>query len=114
MRRNETTLFFRYPLHYRACRSDSVTGALKKIVGALKKQFDLHVQQFDLHPQKYDFHMQSIVIYGVELSTRSSATSNRTTKLDAVSHGVETCNLDAMNHDVDPQGPKLSLLRPRV
>jgi hypothetical protein len=43
-----------------------------------------------------------VVIYGVELS----ATSNRTTKLDVVSHGVETCNLDAMNHGVDPQDPK--------
>jgi hypothetical protein len=43
------------------------------------------------------------VIYGVELSARSSATSNRPTKLDAVSHGVETCKLDVMNHDVDPR-----------
>jgi hypothetical protein len=54
------------------------------------------------------------VIYGVELSARSSATSNRTTKLDAVSHGVETCNVDTMNHGVDPQDPKLSLLRQKV
>jgi hypothetical protein len=43
------------------------------------------------------------VIYVVELSVTSSATSNRTTKLDAVSHDVETCNLDAMNHGVDPR-----------
>jgi hypothetical protein len=55
-----------------------------------------------------------VVIYGVELSARSSATSNRVTKLDAVTHSVETCNLDAMNHGVDPQGPKLSLSRPGV
>jgi hypothetical protein len=33
----------------------------------------------------------------------SSATLNRTTKLDVVSHGVETCNLDAMNYGVDPR-----------
>jgi hypothetical protein len=43
------------------------------------------------------------VIYGVELSARSSATSNRATKLDAVSHGVEMCNLDAVNHGIDPR-----------
>jgi hypothetical protein len=55
-----------------------------------------------------------VVIYGVELSARSSATLNRATKLDAVTHGVETCNLNAVNHDVDPQGPKLSLSRPKV
>jgi hypothetical protein len=54
------------------------------------------------------------VIYGVELTARSSVTLNRATKLDAVSYSVETCNLNAMNHDVDPQGPKLSLLRPRI
>jgi hypothetical protein len=51
------------------------------------------------------------VIYGIELSARSSATSNRATKLDAVSHGVEMCNFDTVNHGVDPQGPKLSLRR---
>jgi hypothetical protein len=51
------------------------------------------------------------VICGVELSARLSVTSNRVTKPDAVSHGVETCNLDAMNHGVDPQSPKLSLRR---
>jgi hypothetical protein len=45
------------------------------------------------------------VIYGVKLS------SNRATKLDVVSHGAETCNLDAVNYGVDPQGPKLSLRR---
>jgi hypothetical protein len=44
-----------------------------------------------------------VVIYGVELSARSSATSNRATKLDAVSHGIEMCNLDALNHGVDPR-----------
>jgi hypothetical protein len=49
------------------------------------------------------------VIYGVELSARSSATSNRATKLDVMSHGVEMCNFDVVNHGVDPQGPKLSL-----
>jgi hypothetical protein len=42
------------------------------------------------------------VIYGIELSPRSSVTSNSASKLDAVSHGVETCNLGAMNHGVDP------------
>jgi hypothetical protein len=36
------------------------------------------------------------VIYSVKLFVRSSATSNRATKLDTVIHGVETCNLDAM------------------
>jgi hypothetical protein len=50
-----------------------------------------------------------VVIYGIELSARSSATSNRATKLDAVSHGVEMCNLDALNHGIDPQSLKLSL-----
>jgi hypothetical protein len=54
------------------------------------------------------------VIYGVKLSARSSATSNRATKLNVVTHGVETCNLDAVNHGVDPQGPKMSLSRPGV
>jgi hypothetical protein len=54
------------------------------------------------------------VIYNVELSARSFATSNKTTKLNAMSYGVETCNLDVMNHSVDPQGPKLSLLRLKV
>jgi hypothetical protein len=54
------------------------------------------------------------VIYDVELSARSSAMSNRPTKLDAVSHDVEMCNLDAMNHGVDPQSLKLSLLRPKI
>jgi hypothetical protein len=54
------------------------------------------------------------VIYGVELSARSSATSNRATKLNVVTHGVETCNLDAVNHGVDPQGPKMSLSRPGI
>jgi hypothetical protein len=49
------------------------------------------------------------VIYGIELCARSSATSNRATKLDAV-----TSNLDAANHGVDPQGLKLSLHRLRV
>jgi hypothetical protein len=43
------------------------------------------------------------VIYGVELSARSSATSNRATKLNVVTHGVETCNLDVVNHGVDPR-----------
>jgi hypothetical protein len=46
------------------------------------------------------------VIYGVELSARSSTTSNRTMKLDAVSHDVKTCNLDVVNYAVDPLGPK--------
>jgi hypothetical protein len=46
------------------------------------------------------------VIYGIELSARSSATSNRATKLDAV-----TSNLDIVNHGVDPQDLKLSLHR---
>jgi hypothetical protein len=42
------------------------------------------------------------MIYDIELSARSSATSNRAPKLDAVSHGVETCNIDALNYGVDP------------
>jgi hypothetical protein len=42
------------------------------------------------------------MICGVELSTRSSATSNRAPKLDAVSHGVETCYIYVLNYDVDP------------
>jgi hypothetical protein len=54
------------------------------------------------------------MIYGVELSTRSSTTLNMAPKLDAVSHGVETCNIDALNYGIDPQGPKLSLHRPGV
>jgi hypothetical protein len=48
-----------------------------------------------------DVVIYGVVIYGVELSARSSATSNRVTKLDAVTHSVETCNLDALNHGVD-------------
>jgi len=30
-------------------------------------------------------------------------------ELDAVIHGIETSNLDAVKHGVDPLGPKLSL-----
>jgi hypothetical protein len=63
---------------------------------------------------KLDVVIYGAVIYGVELSARSSATSNRATKLDVVTHGVETCNLNAVNHGVDPQGPKLSLSCPKV
>ena len=35
-------------------------------------------------------------------------------ELDTVIHGVETSNLDAMKHGVDPLGPKLSLSFSRV
>jgi hypothetical protein len=40
--------------------------------------------------------------HGVEMSARSAATSNRSPKLDAVDHGVNTCNNDAAKHGVDP------------
>jgi len=49
------------------------------------------------------------VIYGVDLSATSDATLGSPRELDAVIQGVETCNLDAMKHGVDPLGPKLSL-----
>ena len=49
------------------------------------------------------------MIYGVDLSATSDATLGSARELDAVIHGVETCNLDAMKHGVDPLGPKLSL-----
>ena len=49
------------------------------------------------------------MIYGVELSATWDATLGSARELDAVIHGVETCNLDAMKHGVDPLGPKLSL-----
>jgi hypothetical protein len=42
------------------------------------------------------------------------ATLGSARELDAVIHGVETCNLDAMKHGVDPLGPKLSLNFSRV
>jgi hypothetical protein len=50
------------------------------------------------------------MIRGVELSTRSHATSNRAMKLNAVSHGVDTCYLDAMNNGVDPRGSKVRIM----
>ena len=34
--------------------------------------------------------------------------------LDAMIHGVETCNLDAVKHGVDPLGPKMRFYQPRV
>jgi hypothetical protein len=40
--------------------------------------------------------------HGVEMSARSAATSNRSPKLDAVDHGVDTCNNDSVKHGVDP------------
>jgi hypothetical protein len=49
------------------------------------------------------------VIYGVDLSATSDATLGSARELDVVIHGVETCNLDAMKHGVDPLGPKMSL-----
>jgi len=54
------------------------------------------------------------VIYGVDLSATSDATLGSARELDAVIHGVETCNLDAMKHGVDLLGPKLSLSFPWV
>ena len=49
------------------------------------------------------------MIYGVKLSATSDATLDSARELDAVIHSVETCNLDAMKHDVDPLGSKLNL-----
>ena len=54
------------------------------------------------------------MIYGVDLSATSDAMLGSARELDAVIHGVETCNLDAMKHGVDPLGPKLSLSFPEV
>jgi len=47
-------------------------------------------------------------------SATSEAMLGATTELDAVIHGVETCNLDAMKHGVDPLGPKLRLSFPKI
>ena len=54
------------------------------------------------------------MIYGVDLSTTSDATLGSPRELDTVIHVVETCNLDAMKHVIDPLGPKLSLSFPEV
>jgi hypothetical protein len=54
------------------------------------------------------------MIYGVELSATSESTLGRARDLDAVVHGVEACNLDAMKHGLDLLGPKLRLSFPGV
>jgi len=54
------------------------------------------------------------MIYGVELSATWDATLGSARELDAVIHGVEACNLDAMKHGVDPLGSKPSLSFPEV
>ena len=48
------------------------------------------------------------MIYGVDVSATSDATLGLARELDAVIHGIETCNL------VDPLGPKLSLSFPGI
>ena len=48
------------------------------------------------------------------VNRHADATLGQAMELDAVIHGVETSNLDAMKHGVDPLGPKLSLSFPGV
>ena len=54
------------------------------------------------------------MIFFCHVNRHADATLGQAMELDAVSHGVETSNLDVMKHGVDPLGPKLSLSFPEV
>ena len=64
-------------------------------------------------PSSTPWSTASSVFFG-HVDSHTVATLGSARKLDAVIHGVETCNLDAMLHDVDPLGPNLDLSHPRV
>jgi hypothetical protein len=47
-------------------------------------------------------------------NAKSAAALAYAWEFDAVIHGVETCNLDAILHGVSHPGPKMKFCRPEV